>query len=54
MLKKLFSTIVLALVLASGLGLASCASGGNQGIPLENGANCLRQQLPQCGLDGAR
>jgi hypothetical protein len=53
MLKKLFSAVALALVLASGLALACCASSGKEGIPLDNGSNCLRQQFPQCGLDGA-
>jgi hypothetical protein len=53
MLKKLFSTIVLALVLASGLALASCASSGKEGIPLDNGADCIKRGFPQCGLDGA-
>jgi len=52
MLKRLVSTIALALTLASGLALASCG-GGKEGIPLDNGQSCTRQQFPQCGLDGA-
>jgi hypothetical protein len=52
MVKRLVSTIALALVLASSLALASCG-GGKEGIPLDNGQSCTRQQFPQCGLDGA-
>jgi hypothetical protein len=52
MSKKIVSTLVLALALVSGLALASCG-GGKEGIPLDNGADCIKRPFPQCGLDGA-
>ena len=53
MTKKLYTTVLIALVLASGLALASCVTDRDPGgIPLNNGANCTKQGFPQCGLDG--
>jgi hypothetical protein len=43
--KKHVCMIVLAL--ASGLALASCASGG--GNHLDDGSGCVKRPFPQCG-----
>ncbi len=52
MSKRLISITALALVLASGLALASCASSGKEGTPLDDKGDCIKRPFPQCGLDG--